>query len=137
MSQLKVVTPSGNFLPWSIFDNITNTFSGFIYDLLIELESVTNLRFEVTAQEGWHEAFKEVSMNNFDMGGNAFAITNERLNLVDFSIPIMEFTTIVIAKVPKVNENIFSFLSPFSCEIWFGIMLSFISAAILMSFMLR
>ena len=71
------------------------------------------------------------------MGGTAFTVTNERLNLVDFTIPIMDINTIILAKIPKLNENIYSFLSPFSSETWIGILLSFISSIILLSLMLR
>ena len=84
-----------------------------------------------------HFIVHEVALNNFDMGGTAFTVTNERLNLVDFTIPIMDINTIILAKIPKLNENIYSFLSPFSCETWIGILLSFISSIILLSLMLR
>ena len=76
-------------------------------------------------------------MNKYDMGAGVFTITGDRLDLVDFTLPFMQSEHIFLAKIPKVKNRIFSFFSPFSTEIWIGILVSFLSLTMVLSLMLR
>ena len=41
---------------------------------------------------------QEVALNNFDMGVRMFATKNERLKIIDYTVPIMEIETVILAK---------------------------------------
>ena len=80
---------------------------------------------------------QEVTLNNFDMGVRMFSTTNERLKHIDFTLPIIEIETVILAKHPSVETNIYSFLNPFSCEIWFSIVVAFFALMLVLSIMMR
>ena len=44
---IKAIAPFENLLPWFSYDNTTKTFSGFVHDYILELEKVTNLRYNL------------------------------------------------------------------------------------------
>ena len=80
---------------------------------------------------------QEVALNNFDMGVRMFSTKNERLKHIDFTLPIIEIETVILAKHPSVETNIYSFLNPFSCEIWFSIVVTFFALMLVLSIMMR
>ena len=64
---------------------------------------------------------QNVADDKLDLGVADISITSERLNLIDFSPPIIESGIIIVAENKLENNDLFTFLSPFSIEIWLGI----------------
>ena len=61
--------------------------------------------------------------------GVDLTVTDERLNLIDYAVPILEDKYVIFAKHQAVDStsNIFSFLSPLSNVSWIGILVSLIA----------
>lgn len=68
-------------------------------------------------------------------------MTKDRLKLIDFTIPISVADTIIYTKRPTAKKsNIFSFLAPFSNNIWlaiFGAFTFFLALLIILQFILE
>ena len=71
-------------------------------------------------------AVEDIADDKFDLGVGDLSITSERLTKIDFSTPISYTGIIILAKQSLEKTDIFSFLNPFSTEVWLGIILAFI-----------
>ena len=69
---------------------------------------------------------QNIADDKIDLGVADIAITSERLSLIDFSAPIIESGIIIVAEKKLENYDLFTFLSPFSIEIWLGIVVALI-----------
>ena len=59
------------------------------------------------------------------------------MEIVDFTVTVMESGIVVAQELDYSNNTIFSFLSPFSNEIWIFITLAFLVAIILHGLIMR
>ena len=78
-----------------------------------------------------------IAENKYDIGVGDVTILSERLDIVDFTIPTVNSELVIIAKQTDNKNNIFSFLSPFSLELWLGIAFAFLVTSILLCILLR
>ena len=64
-----------------------------------------------------------IANSEYDILVGDITISNERLKIVDFSVPIETSDAIIyMKKSKKKKSNTFSFLLPFSIDVWIGIL---------------
>lgn len=121
-----------------------NQYEGYGVDLIMELADI--LGFNYTFQNGGKEygAFNkstnestgmlhQIRHGYADLAVTDLTITSERQEAVDFSIPFMNLgISILYLKPQKAKPELFTFMDPFSTEVWwflgfsfFGVSLSF------------
>ncbi|KAK3224175.1 hypothetical protein Dsin_011200 [Dipteronia sinensis] len=59
-----------------------------------------------------------ITTNYYDAAVGDFAITTGRTKLVDFTQPYIESDLVVVAPIRKLNSNAWSFLRPFTPQLW-------------------
>ena len=65
----------------------------------------------------------DIIENNFDVVIADFSITVERLDIIDFSVPIATEGLTIFMRTPKATDGtLFSFLLPYSSTVWFSLL---------------
>ena len=78
----------------------------------------------------------QIYENQTDIAFADLTVTSERLDLIEFSVPISETNVIAIARRPSPNENnIYSFMNPLTSSVWIASLGSFVAVAVIFSLM--
>ena len=69
----------------------------------------------------------EILQSNIDIVIADFSVTVERLDVIDFSIPIATEGLTIFMRTPKAMDvNLFSFLLPYSSTVWISLLAALI-----------
>ncbi|KAM8707036.1 hypothetical protein ACLKA7_011186 [Drosophila subpalustris] len=81
----------------------------------------------------WNGMLREIIDNRADMGITDLTMTSERESGVDFTIPFMNLGIAILFRKPmKEPPKLFSFMSPFSGEVWLWLGLGYMGVSISM-----
>ncbi|KAH8358943.1 hypothetical protein KR093_003431, partial [Drosophila rubida] len=81
----------------------------------------------------WNGMLREIMDNRADMGITDLTMTSERESGVDFTIPFMNLGIAILFRKPmKEPPKLFSFMSPFSGEVWLWLGLAYMGVSISM-----
>ncbi|GFY76121.1 glutamate receptor ionotropic, kainate 2 [Trichonephila inaurata madagascariensis] len=113
-------------------------FEGFAIDLLNALADYLHFQYEIQPVKDskygrknpttgvWDGMIGEVINQDADLAIADVTITTERLTGVDFTLPFMQTGISILFKKPTTKvTSLFSFLSPFSGEVWLLVMAAY------------
>ncbi|OIW15713.1 hypothetical protein TanjilG_04248 [Lupinus angustifolius] len=66
----------------------------------------------------YNDLVYQVSQNNYDAAVGDITIVTNRTRFVDFTQPYMESGLVVVVRVKEINSSAWSFLKPFTAEMW-------------------
>ncbi|XP_047735944.1 glutamate receptor ionotropic, kainate 2-like isoform X1 [Hyalella azteca] len=125
-------------------------FEGFCVDLIheISLDLGFNYTFKLVADGSygtkdpvtgeWDGMIRELLDHKADLGIVDFTITYEREEAVDFSMPFMNLGISIIYKKPtKKAPSLFSFMSPFSLDVWIYMATAYLGVSVLLFMLAR
>ncbi|KAM0945201.1 putative periplasmic binding protein-like I [Dioscorea sansibarensis] len=78
-----------------------------------------------------------VSSNEFDGAIGDITIETNRTSIVDFTLPFIKSGLVVVTPVKKYSSNTWSFVKPFTKNLWLIIASSFLSVGVIMSVLER
>nr|XP_027220216.1 glutamate receptor ionotropic, delta-1-like [Penaeus vannamei] len=136
---LRIVTihrPPFVFLEMNSEGKITRT-TGFAFEMLKELQRKLGFRYElVLPYDGnWGNKLKNGTWNGMvgmvhrkevDLGVAPFTITLGRAEAIDFTFPFYVEPSAVLTPAGATSKKILAFLSPFTFEVWLGVLISFV-----------
>ncbi|KAL7729989.1 hypothetical protein ACLKA6_009287 [Drosophila palustris] len=119
-----------------------NQFEGYGVDLIKELAE--KLGFDFTFRNGGNDYgsfnkttnlttgyLKEIVEGHADLAISDLTITSEREEVIDFSIPFMNLGIAILYITPKKAEpKIFSFMDPFSSEVWLYLGIAYLGVSL-------
>ncbi|XP_071525539.1 LOW QUALITY PROTEIN: glutamate receptor ionotropic, kainate 2-like [Panulirus ornatus] len=125
-------------------------FEGFCIDLIHEISLIRgfNYTFQLVADKAygskdretgeWNGIVRELLDHKADLGIVDFTITYEREEAVDFSMPFMNLGISIIYKKPqKKSPSLFSFMSPFSVDVWIYMATAYLGVSVLLFILAR
>lgn len=132
-------------------ENLTGNarFEGYNIDLLEEISKILKFKYEVNevkdtqygsklANGEWNGMMKEVIAREADIAVADLTITSGRADAVDFAMPHLTLgITILFKKPEETPPNIFSFLSPFSLDVWFYMATAYLGISLFLYFLAR
>ena len=106
--------------------NITGVIvCGFVADFVRELQSQMGFNYRIDIADSrtdYHSlaASLSTSKDRHDIVISSIRITSKRLQIVDFSTPILDSTFRIIVRQNSYShsENFFSFFNPFTADVW-------------------
>uniref|UniRef100_A0A8C4QMV0 Glutamate receptor n=1 Tax=Eptatretus burgeri TaxID=7764 RepID=A0A8C4QMV0_EPTBU len=113
-------------------------FEGYCADLLVELSAILGFSYEIRvvpdnkfgSQEEngqWNGMVKELIQHKADLAVAPLSISYRREKVIDFSKPFMTSGISIMYRKPNGTcPGLFSFLYPFSSEVWIYILLSYL-----------
>ncbi|KAI1287063.1 Glutamate receptor ionotropic, kainate 2 [Halotydeus destructor] len=118
-------------------------FEGYCVDLLEKISNILGFRFELypvannaygTPKNGqWNGMIRELLDRKADLAIADLTITSERQTAVDFTLPFMNLGISILYRKPEEKPpKLFSFLSPFSVEVWLYMATSFLGVSLLL-----
>ncbi|BFF90889.1 glutamate receptor ionotropic kainate 3 [Drosophila madeirensis] len=120
-------------------------FEGFGIELIDELSKKLGFSYTFRLQPDnkyggldpktgeWNGMLREIIDNRADMGITDLTMTSERESGVDFTIPFMSLGIGILFRKPmKEPPKLFSFMSPFSGEVWLWLGLAYMGVSISM-----
>lgn len=118
-------------------------FEGYVVDLINRIASNLKFKYELEVvpdgQYGsinpvtkkWNGLVKHLLDRKADLAVADLTITYERKTAVDFTMPFMSLGIgILYTKPPKKETNLFSFLDPFTNEVWLYTGLAYLSVSV-------
>nr|APZ81407.1 ionotropic receptor 75q [Adelphocoris lineolatus] len=128
-------------------------FEGFGIDLIHELSEMTGFNYTFRVQEDkssgnpttlpngtrvWNGMIGEVLAGRADLAIADITITREREHDVDFTMPFMSLGISILYRQPRAAPpSLFSFLSPFSYEVWGYMLSAYLGVSFLLYLMAR
>jgi len=125
-------------------------YEGFCVDLIKELAKVVKFKFKFQLQaEGsygnkdpltgqWTGMIKDLRTQKADMAVIDMSITSVRQTAVDFTMPYMNTGVgILYKKTPPPPPNLFSFIEPFSLDVWIYMTTAYLGASLTMFLLAR
>ncbi|XP_069951037.1 glutamate receptor ionotropic, kainate 2 isoform X4 [Cherax quadricarinatus] len=125
-------------------------YEGFCFDLIHEIALIRgfNYTFREVADGNygskdrntgeWDGIVRELLDHKADLGIVDFTITYEREEAVDFSMPFMNLGISIIYKKPqKKSPSLFSFMSPFSVDVWIYMATAYLGVSVLLFILAR
>ncbi|KAF2364828.1 Ionotropic glutamate receptor L-glutamate and glycine-binding domain [Trinorchestia longiramus] len=125
-------------------------FEGFCVDLIHEIsrdlgfnysfQLVDDGKYGNKDQETgeWNGMVRDLLDHKADLGIVDFTITYEREEAVDFSMPFMNLGISIIYKKPtKKAPSLFSFMSPFSLDVWIYMATAYLGVSVLLFMLAR
>uniref|UniRef100_A0A646QE29 Kainate2 n=1 Tax=Hemiscolopendra marginata TaxID=943146 RepID=A0A646QE29_9MYRI len=125
-------------------------YEGYVVDLMKELAKILNFTFEIYDTPGsskygslnasglWDGMIGEIIYNKSDMALADLTITTTRQEVVDFSTPFINLGISILYKKPqKEPPALFSFLDPFSIEVWLYMSAAYIGVSIILFVLAR
>nr|QHN69171.1 ionotropic receptor 2 [Sirex noctilio] len=104
---------------------------GFNYTFELQADNVYGSLNPVT--KTWNGMIRKLMNDEADLAITDLTITSERETAVDFTMPFMNLgITILYKKATKTPPSLFSFLSPFSNEVWLYLIGSYIFVSLLL-----
>eukprot|EP00105_Crassostrea_gigas_P020120 XP_011438820.1 PREDICTED: glutamate receptor 2 [Crassostrea gigas] len=130
--------------------NYNNRFEGFMVDLMEKIAERLNLKYRFQLvhdnQYGrqdmktgkWNGIMGELIDGVADMAVAPLTITLKRENVVDFTKPFMDVGISIMIKKPEIEKpGVFSFMKPFSIQIWMFIVLAYAAVSVGLFFVCR
>ncbi|XP_046399579.1 glutamate receptor ionotropic, kainate 2-like [Ischnura elegans] len=109
---------------------------GFNYTFKIQHDGVYGSLNRKTGQ--WNGMIRELMDYRADLAITDLTITYDREGAADFTMPFMNLGISILYKKPtKEPPSLFSFLSPFSREVWMYMLAAYLGVSILLFFMAR
>ncbi|XP_046600915.1 glutamate receptor ionotropic, kainate 2-like [Neodiprion lecontei] len=142
---LIAITPPYGMLKESAREEIGNErFEGFGIDIIHELAKILGFKyiFEVqtdnvygskNSQTGeWNGMIKKIMEDKADLAITDLTITADRQEAVDFTMPFMNLgISILFRKPTPMGSSLFSFLMPFSNEVWMYLLGTYLVVSLL------
>lgn len=125
-------------------------FEGYVVDLINRIAA--NLKFRYTLEvvpdgqygsmnpvtKKWNGLVKHLLDRKADLAVADLTMTYERKTAVDFTMPFMSLGIgILYTKPPKKETNLFSFLDPFTSDVWLYTGLAYLSVSVLVFILSR
>lgn len=119
-------------------------FEGYCVDLLKELSKQLNFKYEIrlvkdraygiqNASGDWNGMIGEIVNGKADLAIADLTITSKREVAVDFTMPFMNTGISILFKKPTQKvTTLFSFLSPFSMEVWAYVVGAYIGVSVVL-----
>ncbi|GIX90783.1 glutamate receptor ionotropic, kainate 3 [Caerostris extrusa] len=118
-------------------------YEGFTIDFIDELSQILHFSYEIrVVADGkygvqvdkqnnvWNGMVGEVLSGVADMAIADLTITSTREKVMDFTLPYMNTGISILFKKPTEKvKSLFSFLSPFSAEVWLYVMVAFLGVS--------
>ncbi|XP_056009393.1 glutamate receptor 2-like [Ostrea edulis] len=130
--------------------NYNDRFEGFTVDLTEKIAKRLNLKYRLELvgdnqfgrqdeQTGkWNGIMGELIDGTADMAVAPLTITLKRENVVDFTKPFMDVGISIMIKKPEIEKpGVFSFMKPFSIQIWMFILLAYAAVSVGLFFVCR
>jgi ionotropic glutamate receptor len=125
-------------------------YEGFAIDLIQELSRMLGFNYTFKLQEDsvygslnkktgeWNGMLREVMEGRADLAITDLTITSERESAVDFTMPFMILGISILYEKPKKEPpEMFSFMSPFSDEVWLCLGVAFVGVTLSLFVMAR
>ncbi|XP_036360172.1 glutamate receptor ionotropic, kainate 2-like isoform X1 [Octopus sinensis] len=126
----------GEALPFIKYDSNTKKFSGFCYDILQKLSTILNFKYEIQFVNRDEENQQSYNTNpsvdflidqlvsgNASMAIGAIPMSSKKEMIVSSSYSILTSKTSILIHRPKSEPQFFQFLSPFSENLWYSLVL--------------
>ncbi|XP_021964384.2 glutamate receptor ionotropic, kainate 2 isoform X2 [Folsomia candida] len=143
-----VVTRLGD--PYAMYDAKTGNYSGFVVDLVSELAKEMHFKFIVKeVSDGgyggldrktglWNGMIGDILSGRGDLAVADLTINHDREAAVDFTMPFMNLGISILYKKPKKEPpELFSFLQPFSPDIWIYMATAFLGVSLILFVLAR
>ncbi|KAG0715855.1 Glutamate receptor ionotropic, kainate 2 [Chionoecetes opilio] len=109
---------------------------GFNYSLVLSPDGGYGSKNRETGK--WDGIIKELLDHKADLGIVDFTITYEREEAVDFTMPFMNLgISIIYSKPQKKSPSLFSFMSPFSVDVWIYMATAYLGVSVLLFILAR
>jgi len=144
---LRVTVPT-NVEPYVMLKNQNESgeaieFEGYCVDLIDEIAGILGFKYELypapnnaygSFKNGeWDGMIRELLDHKADMAIADLTITASRQEVVDFTLPFMNLGISILFKKPGESPpDLFSFLKPFSVEVWLYVMTAFLGVSLLL-----
>ena len=118
MTSVRVVTISTKNEPFLM---TVSPLSGYLVDLMSELASLTNLNYslEPVVNKSYGQMVEMLERDEADIVLADLSVNSIREHKIDFSIPFMNLGVGMLYKKEDQRQlNMFSFLEPFTLDIW-------------------
>ncbi|KAL9961487.1 hypothetical protein ACROYT_G030434 [Oculina patagonica] len=127
-----------------VMENKDGKLEGFSIDLIEKIAEMLSFRYEVYESPdglygGWNEEkgytgiVGEITKNNADLSTSPLTINSERLQVLEFSKPFMQFTMSLISKKVDTNDHdLTTFMLPYSTTVWLVTLACLLFVTILM-----
>ncbi|XP_050695826.1 glutamate receptor ionotropic, kainate 2-like isoform X2 [Eriocheir sinensis] len=125
-------------------------FEGFCIDIIKEIAKQRGFNYTFTIPEDkqygsknretgeWNGIMRELIDHRADLGIVDFTITYEREEAVDFTMPFMNLgISIIYSKPQKKSPSLFSFMSPFSVDVWIYMATAYLGVSVLLFILAR
>ena len=121
-------------------DSVSDNYEGYFIDLVDAVAKTAELNYTIHLDDTTHynDLVQALVDNKTDLVVADLTITEERLEVIDFSIPFMRNGLAILMKKPSTRDpNPFSFLSPFSLSIWVCILAAYLAVSFLLALVTR
>ncbi|XP_045125479.1 glutamate receptor ionotropic, kainate 2-like isoform X1 [Portunus trituberculatus] len=109
---------------------------GFNYSIEISPDGAYGSKNPITQE--WNGIVRELIDHRADLGIVDFTITYEREEAVDFTMPFMNLgISIIYSKPQKKSPSLFSFMSPFSVDVWIYMATAYLGVSVLLFILAR
>ncbi|CAL1283898.1 unnamed protein product [Larinioides sclopetarius] len=116
-------------------------YEGFCIDLIEALSKILDFKYEIRLVKDeefgkekngvWSGVIGEVMRGKADMAVAGLSINSKREKAVDFTLPFMNTGISILYQKPTTKvTSLFSFLSPFSAEVWTYLMITVFAVSI-------
>uniref|UniRef100_A0A7E4ZQF5 Glutamate receptor n=1 Tax=Panagrellus redivivus TaxID=6233 RepID=A0A7E4ZQF5_PANRE len=131
-------------------------YDGFCIDLLIEMSKLLNFTFEIIEVEDgaygvedetgqWNGIIGVLQRHEADLSVSAVTITYSRVSVIDFTLPFMHLGIAILMgrnneealSVKSASETLFTFMEPYSFNVWTLLALSYVSVGMIMWLLAR
>ena len=119
--------------------NGSQTYRGFLIDLIEALATTATFNYSLqdTATTA-NELVDDLTDDKIDLALVPLTITEKRMQLIDFSSPLMSVGLSIVLRKPSFQYSAsFTFLFPFSSTIWILIFVAFILVSSLLTLIAR
>lgn len=125
-------------------------YEGYVVDLINKIQQLLKFKYELevvpdgaygsldAVTKKWNGLVKHLLDRKADLAVADLTITYERKTAVDFTSPFMNLGVGILYKIPdKKPANLFSFLDPFTVDVWLYTALAYIGVSIFVFFLSR
>ncbi|GAB1608273.1 glutamate receptor ionotropic, kainate 2-like [Argonauta hians] len=123
-------------MPFIRYDKIKREYTGFCFDVLKKIASILNFKYEIITvdenkcdQSSFNKnpsldcLVKQLVSGNASMAIGAIPMSSKKEMIVSSSYGILTSKTSILIHRPKPESQFFQFLSPFSPNLWYSLVL--------------